>query len=147
MLRKLTLLSATLAFLMVSFSIRAEQFETFGDYTIHYNALTTDVLQPAVAKAYGIKRSRSRVLLNVSVLKDVLGTASRPVTADVRARAINLNNQLKSISMRKADGGGIYYLGEVTVDHGETLSFIIDVSPEDTGKTHMIKFDQRFFTK
>ncbi len=148
MFRKLSLLCVTLAFLVLSFNGHAEQSQTFGDYTIHYNAFTTDALQPAVARAYGITRSKSRVLVNVSVLKRVLGTTGRPVSADVTARAINLNNQLKDIAMRKVDeNGAIYYLGEVTVDHGETLTFIIEVSPEGTGKVHKIEFQQRFFTK
>lgn len=148
MSRKLPLLCAILAFSIFPFSSHAEQSRTFGDYTIHYNALSTDALQPAVARAYGITRSKSRVLVNVSVLKQVMGTTGRPVTAEVSARAINLNNQLKTIAMRKVeDNGGIYYLGEVTVDHGETLTFIIDVSPENTGKAHTIEFQQRFFTK
>ena len=141
-------LCATLALVAFPFSIQADQSQTFGDFTVHYNAFTTDALQPELARAYGIKRSKSRVLVNVSVLKRVLGTTGRPVSGEVSARAINLNNQLKTIAMRQvAENGGIYYLGELTVDHGETLTFIIEVSPEGTDKTHTIEFQQRFFTK
>ena len=57
-------------------SATAEQSDFFGDYTVHYNALPTDVLQPAVARSYGITRSKNRVLLNVSALKKVMGTAA-----------------------------------------------------------------------
>ena len=129
-------------------SATAEQSDFFDDYTVHYNALPTDVLQPAVARSYGITRSKNRVLLNVSVLQKVMGTTGRPVTARVTARATNLNNQLKSIDMREAgDSGGIYYLGEVTVDHAEILHFHIDVMPEGTDKTHVIEFQQQFFTR
>ncbi len=148
MFRKFAPLCAILSLLVLPFSVQADQSQSFGDFTVHYNAFTTDALQPQLARAYGIKRSKSRVLLNVSVLKRVLGTTGRPVTADVSARAINLNNQLKTITMRKVDeNGGIYYLGELTVDHGETLTFILEVSPEDAGETHTIEFQQRFFTK
>ena len=63
-----------MSILVVLFSLfapwaAAEQSQTFGDYEIHYNALTTDQLSPEVAKAYGIVRSGSRAMLNVSVLR------------------------------------------------------------------------------
>ena len=148
MSRKPFLVYALLACMFMPLAAFAEQSQNFGDYTVHYNAITTDALQPAVARAYGITRSKNRVLLNVTVLKRLMGTTGKPVSADVSARAINLNNQLKAMEMRKVDeGGAIYYLGEVTVDHGETLTFIVDVSPEGTDKVHTVEFQQRFFTK
>ena len=52
----------------------AEQFETFGDYTIHYSVFTTDVLSEEIAKSYGIARSKNRALLNISILKKEMCT-------------------------------------------------------------------------
>ena len=139
---------ATVALMLYwPFQATAEQSIAFDDFTVHYNAITTDILQPSVAKAFGITRSKNRVLLNVSVLKKVMGTTGEPVSATVTARATNLNNQLKNIDMRKAgDSGGIYYLGEVSVGNGELLYFHIDVTPEGSEKTHVIEFQQQFFT-
>ncbi len=126
----------------------AEQSATVGDYVVHYNALTTDMLQPEVARHYGITRSKSQALLNVSVQKKVMGTTGKPVTASVEAHATNLNNQLKNIAMREVeDQGAIYYLGTVRVDHGETLNFSIDVTPEGKGQPLTVEFQQRFFTE
>ena len=34
--------------------------QVFGDYTVHYNAFNTDTLQPAMAEAYNIVRSKNR---------------------------------------------------------------------------------------
>ncbi len=148
MIHKLTLMIAALTVALYwPVQATAEQSKSFGDYTVHFNALSTDVLQPAIARSYGITRSKSRVLLNVSVLQKVMGTTGRPVNAQVTARATNLNNQLKSIDMREAgDSGGIYYLGEVKVDHGEILHFHVEVTPEGSEKTHVIEFQQQFFT-
>ena len=149
MFHKLTLMIVALTVALYwPVQATAEQSRTFGDYTVHYNALSTDVLQPAIARSYGITRSKSRVLLNVSVLKKVMGTTGRPVNAQVTARATNLNNQLKSIDMREAgDSGGIYYLGEVKVDHGEILHFHVEVTPEGSETPHIIEFQQQFFTR
>ena len=148
MFQKLSRMLAVVAVTMtLPFQAVAEQSVTFDDFRVHFNALTTDILQPGVARAYGITRSKSRVLLNVSVLKKVMGTTGEPVSAKVTARATNLNNQLKSIEMRKAgDRGGIYYLGEVSVDNGEILHFHIEVTPEGSDETRVIEFQQQFFT-
>ncbi len=148
MFHKLSLMLAAVALIAYWPSqAAAEQSVTFDDYTVHFNALTTEILQPSVARAYGITRSKSRVLLNVSVLKKVMGTTGQPVPATVTARATNLNNQLKNIDMRKAsDAGGIYYLGELSVGNGEILHFHIEVTPAGSEETRVIEFQQQFFT-
>jgi len=59
----------------------AQQAKEFDDYTIHYNALSSSLITPEVAKAYGIRRSDSRALINISVLKSDGGAARAVVTA------------------------------------------------------------------
>lgn len=126
----------------------AEQSSTFGDYAVHYSAFTTDILTPEVAKAYGISRSKSRALLNISVLKKIMGTTGQPVRARVQASATNLSSQLRQLSVRELnDGGAIYYLAETAVADGETLKFSITVTPEGSTATTTVTFDQQFFTK
>jgi hypothetical protein len=126
----------------------AEQSSTFGDYTVHYSAFTTDILTPEVAKAYGIQRSKSRALLNISVLNKVMGTTGQPVRARVQASATNLSSQLRQLSVRELnDGGAIYYLAETAVADGETLKFSITVTPEGSTATTTVTFDQQFFTR
>src|SRR4051812_23157766 len=46
----------------------ADSFVSNGDYEMHYNAVRTDQLTADIARAYGIERSKNKVLLNVSVL-------------------------------------------------------------------------------
>lgn len=124
---------------------QAEQSVDVGDYVIHYNALTTDALIPEVARHYGITRSPNRVLLNVTVLKKVMGTTGKPVPAEVTATATNLNNQLHMIDMREVDdNGALYHLGTVTVNHGDTLTFNITAVPEGGGE-YKLKFQQQFY--
>ncbi len=125
----------------------AERSESFGEYEVHYNALTTDLIDPSVARAYGIIRSKNRALINVAVLRRVMGVATQPVTATVKTRAVNLNSQLKSVDMRELnDAGAIYYIGEMPVDHNETLEFTIEVTPQGEASTHTTSFKQQFYT-
>lgn len=124
----------------------AENSQDFGDYVVHYNALTTDFLSPEVARHYDITRSKNRAMLNITVLKKDLGLAAQPVRAAVSARAVNLNQQVKPLSMREVDdGNAIYYIAEFSVDHGETLDFDVQVEPADSGRQMNVRFRQQFF--
>jgi hypothetical protein len=127
---------------------QAEQSSTFGDYTVHYSAFTTDILTPEVAKSYGIQRSKSRALLNISVLKKLMGTTGLPVRASVQASATNLSAQLRQLRVRELnDNGAIYYIAETPVADGETLKFSITVTPEHDTASTTVTFDQQFFTQ
>ncbi|MGQ0657230.1 MAG: DUF4426 domain-containing protein [Chromatiales bacterium] len=126
----------------------SEQSVTFGDYTIHYSAFTTDLLQPEVAQAYQITRSKGRALLNVSVLKKLMGTTGKPVRATVKATAATLNAQLRTIDVRELnDNGAVYYIGEFPVGNEETLKFKLEVTPEGEPSPYTATFDQQFFTQ
>lgn len=126
----------------------ADTSKQFGDYTIHYSAFTSDSLQPAVAKSYGITRSKNRGLLSVSVVKKSLSPLGTPVKAKVSAEATNLTGQLKTIEIREVDEGtAVYYLSEFYVTHQEVLDFTVYVQPDDQKSPFMVKFRQQFYTK
>ncbi|MDX1454327.1 MAG: DUF4426 domain-containing protein [Gammaproteobacteria bacterium] len=125
--------------------------EDFGDYRVHYNAIATDRLAADVASAYGIVRSKSRAMLNISITKDVPGTTGISVPGKVKVVASNLTGQVKDLNLRKVEETGdyaaIYYIGEVSVSNGETLRFDITVTPEGSGESYSISFQQQFFTE
>ncbi len=130
------------------FAVHAEQSKNFGDYVIHYNALATGELSPAIAQNYGITRSKNRALLNVTVLKKMLGTTGQPVTATVKATAINMSRQLQTLDVREVrEGNATYYLAEIDINDQETLDINIDVTPAGQDQTAHIEFRQQFFTR
>lgn len=127
---------------------QAEQYQSFDDYTVHYSAFTTDVLNPAVAKQYRIQRSKSRAMLNVSVLKKVMGTTGKPVRASIIGSATNLSQQLRKLSIRElAEDGAIYYIAVVNISNNETLKFTLEIRPEGEEKAFTLSFDQAFVTE
>ena len=131
----------------VAFPAHAEQSSSFGDYVIHYNAFTTDFLSPQVAKSYDIPRSKNRALLNVSVLKSVMGTPSQAVKAIIRATATNLNGQLRTLEFREVtEGNAIYYLSTFPVANEEIMDFALEVTPEGKDAPYIVKFRKHFFT-
>ena len=137
-----------LAALFFSVPVAAEQSKTFGDYTIHYSAFPSDLLTPEVARNYKITRSKSRAILNISVLKKNMGTTGQPVKSKVEAIATNLSQQLREVELREIQvENAIYYLGQVRVSNGETLEFELNITPEGESAALNFKFRQKFFTE
>lgn len=126
----------------------AEQAKVFGDYTVHYSAFSTDILTPEVAKSYQIQRSKNRALLNISVLKKLMGTTGQPVRAQVKATATNLSSQLRQLEVRELqEHGAVYYIAEATVANEETLRYDVSVTPEGEQAPFTFTFEQQFFTE
>jgi hypothetical protein len=129
-------------------SVLAENSQDVGDYVIHYNALATDMLPPAVARDYHITRSQNRGMVNITILKKVLGTPGQPVHARVDASAKNLAGQYRDIRMREIrEGNAIYYIGEFGVANEETMNFKVQVRPQGERDFYEIEFSQDFYTR
>lgn len=138
---------AVFSALAFSMSVNAENSKEFGDYVIHYNAFRSDTLEPEVAKSYDLTRRNNRIIINIAVLKKVMGTTGNPSAALVEGHASNLTGQLKPLDFREIkDGGAIYYLAEVKISDGEFLKFDLKVTPEGQTDSARLRFDKRFFT-
>ncbi len=121
--------------------------QQFGDYIVHYNAFPSDFLSPAMARTYGITRSRHRAVLNISVMKTQKIGPPKPVDAQVEARAVNVYQQVKPLALRRIEEPGAYYhIAEFPVRDQETVNFEITVHVD--GRTlGPIKFQQQFFIR
>jgi hypothetical protein len=139
----------TLMAVVLSFAANAQQAKHFDDYTVHYNALNSNFISPEVAKVYDIRRSGSRALINVSVLKNTKNQAPAPVKATVSASGRNLTGQTREVEMREIIEGGdaIYYIGELSVSNMETFDFTLLVIPEGLNKPFEVKFRKQFYTE
>ncbi|MFM1892675.1 MAG: hypothetical protein RLZ44_1752 [Pseudomonadota bacterium] len=145
--QRLPVLLYGLAMLLWAPAAPAENSTKVPGYTIHHNALTTDVLSASVASSYAIRRSKNRALLNVSVIKDAPGTTGQPVAARVQAVARNLMGQSRDIPMREVrEGTAIYYIGDFLVAHRDNLTFDLSVQPVDSDQTYTARLTQEFFT-
>jgi hypothetical protein len=124
----------------------AENSTAIPGYTIHHNAIPSASLEPAIARQYGIQRSKYRGMLNVSVIKTVEGTTGKSSEAVILAKANNIRGQLISIPMRKVtEGDAIYYIGEFRIADQETLHFEIKVQPRGEKRFYTAKLSQDFY--
>lgn len=128
--------------------VLAETSQTFGNFTVHYNAFNSDVLQPSMAEAYGIVRSKNRGMLTVSIIKKEPGSMGKPVRAAITASASNLTGQFRKFDIREIDeGSSIYYMSVFHVAHEEMLDFVLQIHPEGDTQSHTVKFRQKFYTQ
>jgi len=123
-----------------------ETSKDFGDYVLYFNALNTDQLSPDIAREYGIVRSKSRALLNVSIHRKGENGQTEAVTGAVSASAINLNGQLKTMTLREIrEEAAIYYIGELAITDGEVLIYTIDATPGNDPSRFTVRFKKQFF--
>jgi hypothetical protein len=123
-----------------------ESSKDFGDYVLYFNALNTDQLSPEIAREYGIVRSKSRAMLNVSIHRKRENGQTEAVTGAVSASAINLNGQLETMTLREIrEDVAIYYVGELGITDGEVLIYTIDVTPSNEASRFTVRFKKQFF--
>lgn len=136
-----------LVLLGFGFNAAAENSRVFGDYVVHYNAFRSDTLSPEIAKAYELTRRNNRIIINITVLKKVMGTTGKPVAATVAGNASNLTGQLKNLEFREIkEDTAIYYIAELKVSDGEFLKFNLNITPEGEEGPARLRFSKRFFT-
>ena len=120
----------------------------WDDYVIHFNAFTTDQLAADVARNYGITRSKSRAMLNVSIHHKLANGTTEAVEGAVSASAVNLNGQLKTMTLRKVpEETAIYYIGELEITDGEVLIYTIDATPQGEPSRFTVRFKKQFFVE
>ncbi|WP_026279944.1 DUF4426 domain-containing protein [Thioalkalivibrio sp. ALJ16] len=143
--RVITGFLVALAAVALGSSIASANEAEFDNYVVHYNVINTTFLSPEVARAYDVRRSSNRAMVNISVMERG-DNGLEAVAAEVSGSATNMNDQMRSLRFREVrDGDAIYYLSEVTVRSGETLDFAIDITPADSERELPVRFVRDFY--
>ena len=136
----MTRIALLLMSLCLSLPALAEQKQSYGDLDVHYSAFNSGFLQPEIAAATGLVRSKTQGVVNVAVLK--AGTAS---SAKISGTVKNLLGQSTALSFKEVkEGKAIYYLAQFPFEQRETLRFTLNVTAAD-GVPHSFDFNQEFF--
>ena len=122
----------------------AANSQDFGDFVIHYNAISTNRLVDSMARQYHIERSSKRGLLNIAVEHRHDGTASM-VGAQISADVSDLTGHHAPISMREtSEGGDIDYLGEFPLSGSGAYIFTVKVTPQGNSQPFVVRFNQDY---
>ncbi|QPG64757.1 DUF4426 domain-containing protein [Pseudomonas sp. BIGb0427] len=120
-------------------AIKGERQEVFGDTTVHYSTFISTFLQPDIAKAAQLVRSKNQGVINVSVIK-----AGKPLVTQVSGTVKDLTSNSVPLKFKQiTEQGAIYYIAQFPVEQQETRTFTIDVGIG--GKTETISFNQELF--
>lgn len=117
----------------------AERKQSFGDLDVHYSVFNSSFLQPDIAAATGLSRSKTQGVVNVAVLK-----AGKASTAQVSGKVKNLLGQDTALTFRQiSESGAIYYVAQFPFNNREVMTFTLDVRQGD--ESHRITFNQEIF--
>ncbi|MEK1906795.1 MAG: DUF4426 domain-containing protein [Pseudomonas sp.] len=126
--------------LLVALPALAERKQSFGDLDVHYSVFNSSFLQPDIAAAAGLTRSKTGGVLNVAVLKDGKGQP-----AQVSGQIKNLLGQTTVLSFKPVlESGAVYYLAEFPMNEREMLKFSLSVQVGDSAP-NSFSFDQEVF--
>ena len=127
--------------LMLALPALAERKHSVGEHDVHYSAFNSSFLQPDIAAAAGLVRSKSQGVVNVSVLK-----AGKPVAAQVSGSVKNLLGQDYPLTFKQLKEGdeAIYYLAQFPFESREVLRFNLNVRPSGAAPIDF-DFTQEFF--
>ena len=115
------------------------------DHEVNYNAFNSTFLRPEVAKLYGIDRDQDLGVVMVSVYqKRAPGVG---VEVCVSGGATNILGQVVELRFDEVrEGEAIYHIGTFGFTQEEALIFKVHVEIADTGATHELKWQQKFWS-
>ncbi len=126
--------------LCLSLPALAERKQTFGDLDVHYITFNSSFLQPEIAAANGLVRSKTQGVVNISVLK-----AGKASSASVSGEVKDLVGRSQPLTFKQVnEGEAIYYLAQFTFSQRVMLRFTINVRAAD-GVAHSFNFNQEVF--
>lgn len=126
--------------LLLALPAVAERKQTFGELDVHYSVFNSSFLQPDVAAAVGLTRSKTVGVLNIAALK---GGQGQP--AKVSGSVKNLLGQTSELQFKQVlESGAVYYLAEFPLRQREMLTFSINVQIGDAAP-HTLTFNQEVF--
>ena len=126
--------------LLLALPAVAERKQTFGELDVHYSVFNSSFLQPDVAAAAGLTRSKTVGVLNIAALKDGKGQAAK-----VSGTLKNLLGQTSELKFKQVlESGAVYYLAEFPQRQREMLTFSIQVQIGDAAP-HTLTFNQEVF--
>lgn len=146
LLKKRGLSPLLLCVALLSSAAFAEE-QTFGDYTVYYQAVNSTFLTPEIAEQYGIVRSERRAFLNIAVVRNEDGGKTTPVTATLNGIKHNLLQQSQPIEFKVVrEGDAIYYIGQFDFSNAEVLRFTLEVAPEGQEPSHPIEWSTQLYS-
>ena len=136
-------LALMLFLLLVPRHGRGQSVQDFGDYVVHYSAISTQQLPAEAAAQYGIARAGNRGLLNIAV--EAKRSEAAMVRATVSATVSDLSGHTQPVHFHETNENGSFdYLGEFPVDGSGAYVFTVKVTPANVAQPFVVKFNRDY---
>lgn len=133
--------------LLFAHNAQAEGPVVVGDYSIYYNAMKAEMLDPEIADLYKIQRSKLNGVLSVTVVKPSTEGVRQNMPARVEASARSGDGPAAMIPMREIRvGDGFSYVGQFPIANLQVVDFAIQVTLPGNAEPTAIELQQQFFT-
>ncbi|RUO39344.1 DUF4426 domain-containing protein [Aliidiomarina taiwanensis] len=121
--------------------VQGGQFERLGSWEVHYSAFPSSFLQPEVAQAYNLVRSRAQAVISISVLDQESKQSQRVAMSGY---ALNSLGQRKELNFRRiTEGDALYYLSSIQHGNDDRYRFFITIRHGDNSEE--LRFTQTFY--
>lgn len=121
----------------------AEQKKQLGPWDVHYIAMPSTMIDPAIAKAYQLERTKFQGLVNISVIKTA-DQSSQQVSIEGVAK--NLLGQQKELVFREViEGKAIYYLAQLPYRNEERFVLTLQIKQGNTSQ--QLQFNHTFYVE
>lgn len=119
------------------------QSQDFGDYVVHYSAISTQQLPADAAAQYGIARAADRGLLNVAV--EAKHADAAMVRATVSGTVSDLTGHAQPVQFHETNENGAFdYLGEFPLSGSGSYLFTVNVTPPGAARAYTVKFNRDY---
>ena len=123
-------------------SVAMAEEKRFDNHVVYFSALNSTFITAETGRQYGVRRSEKTGLLTLSVHQE----PDTPIPASITVSARSLLGTMHDIDMKQVrEGEAIYYIGTFPLEHRETLTFDIDIAPEDDTASYSFDFSQEFY--
>ena len=138
------LLTLTLGLLM-SFQVQAGQ-EDFGDYQVHWSVFPSTFIDPEVARANNLQRSRGIGIINISIMTEGEHGQIRPVGGQVQGQVTNDIQQVNFLAFRRIqEGDAVYFIAQYQHRPGDLMTFSITARPTGHDRDLPVRFSHTLF--
>ncbi len=116
----------------------------FNGFKVFHNVINTSMLQPAVAKQYGIQRAPNRAYVNISLRTSDDSLLGEPLKAKVTGEVKNALGQVRYLEFEQiSEKDAIYYIAVLRFRDKERLQFNISVAPYSDFITRKVSFSRQ----
>ena len=145
MTRSITrLLTLTLGLLLFA-QAQAGQ-EDFGDYQVHWSVFPSTFLNPEVARANNLQRSRGIGIINISIMTEGEHGQIRPVGGQVQGQVTNDIQQVNFLAFRRIqEGDAVYFIAQYQYRSGDLMTFNITTRPTGHNRDLPVRFSHTLF--